>query len=145
LNEWKTLLGWEDLSWTGKNDESGDQTIVFNAASGERLLAGKNSPLESLEHLLNIVRSHGDRSVPRVFLEVEGHAVSTDKKILDEAKRAVEEVKQTGEPFRMEPMPSRDRRLVHQALANHPDVETASEGEGPWRKVVVKPKNRGLK
>ena len=143
LNEWKNLLGWEDLSWTVKNDDSGDVTVVFNAASGERLLGGSGSPLGSLEHLLNIVRSHGDRSVPRVFLEVEGRAAPTDRKIIDEAKRAVEEVKRTGQPFRLDPMPSRDRRLVHQTLANHPDVETASEGEGSFRKVVVKPKNRG--
>jgi spoIIIJ-associated protein len=50
-------------------------------------------------------------------------------------------VKRTGQAFRMEPMPPRDRRAIHQALANHPDVATASEGEGPFRKVVGKPKN----
>ncbi len=35
-----------------------------------------------------------------------------------------------------------DRRLVHQILTDDPDVETVSEGEGPWRKVVIKPKQK---
>jgi spoIIIJ-associated protein len=39
-------------------------------------------------------------------------------------------------------MNSEERKLVHQALANEADVETFSEGEGPWRKVVVRPKQK---
>ena len=37
-------------------------------------------------------------------------------------------------------MPSQMRRFVHKLLANHPEVETYSEGEGKWRKIVIKAK-----
>lgn len=142
LSQWKNLLGWDDLAWTPKNGESGDIALVLDAASGEKLLAAGGQVLESLQHLLNAVRSKSDRSAPRVFLEAEGKAVMNEQRIIEEARNAAAEVQRTGSPFRLAPMDSRDRRLVHQALANHPDVETASEGDGQWRKVVVKPKNR---
>jgi predicted RNA-binding protein Jag len=140
LNQWKSLLGWESLAWSPKNGENGDVTLVLDAASGEKL---GSELVECLQHLLNVVRAKSDRSAPRVFLEIEGQAAMDEQGIIDEAHRAAEEVKRTGQPFRMDPMDSRDRRLVHQALADHPDVETASEGEGPWRKVVVRPKRVG--
>jgi spoIIIJ-associated protein len=143
LNQWKILLGWEDLSWTVRNGETGDIALVLDAASGEKLQKAGDHAVEALQHLLNAVRSKSDRGCPRVFLEVEGQAEMDERRIIEEAHNAAAEVKRTGEPFRMAPMDSRDRRLVHQALANSPDVETASEGEGQWRKVVVRPKDRG--
>jgi spoIIIJ-associated protein len=141
LTEWKTLLGWENLSWTTRTDESGDIVVVFSASSAGRLMDKSGAPLEALDHLLHVVRARGDRDIPRVSLEIEGRSKPAEQSLIDEAMRAAAEVKRTGQPFRMEPMTPRDRRAIHQALANHPDVVTASEGEGPFRKVVVKPKN----
>jgi predicted RNA-binding protein Jag len=60
------------------------------------------------------------------------------------AQNAAEEVRRTGRVYRLDPMSPAERRVVHQTLAEEPGVETASEGEGPWRKVVVKP-NPGKK
>jgi spoIIIJ-associated protein len=51
-------------------------------------------------------------------------------------------VKATGKPVRMEPMDSSMRRLVHRTLTTSPDVTTSSEGEGPWRKLVVRPRSK---
>ncbi len=142
LTQWKALLGWDDISWSPKNGETGDITLVLDAASGEKLSADGARLLEPLQHLLNVVRAKSDRSAPRVFLEIEGQAAQDENRIVDEARHAADEVKRTGEPFRMDPMGSRDRRVVHQTLANDPDVETASEGEGQWRKVVVRLKTK---
>jgi spoIIIJ-associated protein len=141
LTEWKTLLGWEDLSWTTRTENGGDIVVVFSASSADRLMAEGGVPLEALDHLLHVVRARGDRDIPRVSLEIEGRPKPGEQTLIDEAMRAASEVKRTGQAFRMKPMPPRDRRAVHQALANHPDVVTASEGDGPFRKVVVKPKN----
>ena len=52
-----------------------------------------------------------------------------EQAVLDEARRAVETVKATGKPMRMEPMDSSMRRLVHRTLTSNPDVTTMSEGE----------------
>jgi spoIIIJ-associated protein len=51
-----------------------------------------------------------------------------------------ERVKTKGAPFTLEPMPAYERRIVHLALANHPDVTTESIGQGETRKVVIRPK-----
>jgi spoIIIJ-associated protein len=115
-------------------------TVLFSASSADRLTNPSDTPLEALDHLIHVVRTRGDRDIPRVTLEIEGRPKPGDQRLLDEAMRAAAEVKRTGQPYRMEPMPPKDRRAVHQALANHPDVVTASEGQGPFRKIVVKPR-----
>jgi spoIIIJ-associated protein len=143
LSRWKALLGWDDLAWTVRNGEDGNVSVFFDAASSDLLSRGGGRTIQSLEHLLNVVRSKGDRGVAKVFLQREGEEPRSEgRKLADVAREAAEEVKRTGRPLRMEPMDARDRKLIHQALADHPDVETSSEGEGSRRKVVVWPKER---
>jgi spoIIIJ-associated protein len=60
--------------------------------------------------------------------------------VLDQARGAVERVKATGKPSRLEPMDSSTRRLIHRTFAGDPDVATVSEGEGNWRKIVIRPR-----
>ena len=47
-------------------------------------------------------------------------------------------MKATGKPVRLQPMDSSMRRLIHRTLGSNPEVTTASEGEGPWRKLVIR-------
>lgn len=54
---------------------------------------------------------------------------------------AAEKVVETGRPYPFQPMSSRERRIVHLALKDNPDLRTESEGEGPQRHLVVYPKN----
>jgi spoIIIJ-associated protein len=51
-------------------------------------------------------------------------------------------VRRNGRPFTLEAMPASDRRVIHLALRDRPDVETYSIGEGPARRVVIAPKQR---
>ncbi len=60
--------------------------------------------------------------------------------MLDAARAAAETAKATGKPVRMEPMDSSMRRLVHRTLSSSSEVTTASEGEGAWRKLVIRPR-----
>ena len=53
--------------------------------------------------------------------------------------RSAEEAKTTGEPVELEPMSSIERRIVHLRLQDEPGVSTRSEGEEPYRYVVVEP------
>lgn len=54
---------------------------------------------------------------------------------------AADKVLETGRPYPFQPMSSRERRILHLALRDHPDLRTESEGEGPQRHLVVYPKN----
>jgi spoIIIJ-associated protein len=57
------------------------------------------------------------------------------------ASVAAEKVLKTGVPYNFAPMSARERRIVHLALRDHPELTTQSEGEGPRRCVVVLPKS----
>jgi spoIIIJ-associated protein len=59
------------------------------------------------------------------------------------ASVAAEKVRTSGVPYAFAPMSSRERRIVHLALRDHPDLRTESQGEGPRRCLVVYPKSSG--
>ncbi len=139
LNEWKTLLGWEDLSWTLGPDDGKTRPVTLRAAQAARLTEGNGQGLEAFEHVFNLIMQRQGTG-PRYVFEVEGAANPRKQEVVEQARAAAEEVRRTGRPYRLDPMEPADRRLAHQTLADDPDVETVSEGEGPWRKVVVRPK-----
>jgi spoIIIJ-associated protein len=56
------------------------------------------------------------------------------------ALRMAEQVKERKKPFALEPMPAYERRIIHLALADDPDVTTESTGVGEVRKVVITPR-----
>ncbi|OGR60613.1 MAG: hypothetical protein A2X36_04735 [Elusimicrobia bacterium GWA2_69_24] len=108
------------------------------------LLIGKGGKtLESLQFLTTVIVGRKTGKPTAIQVETENYWKRIEEKLLSEAERAAEEVKRTGAPFRFEPMEPALRRLIHRRLAGNPDVETASEGEGPWRKVVLKPRSGG--
>ena len=107
------------------------------------LLVGRDGRvLESLQFLTTLMLSRGNNAPIAVQVDALSYWEKREQSVLDEARRAVETVKATGKPVRMEPMDSSMRRLVHRTLTAHADVTTASEGEGAWRKLVIRPKTR---
>lgn len=107
------------------------------------LLVGRDGRvLESLQFLATLMLSRGNGAPIAVQVDALSYWEKREQAVLDEARRAVETVKATGKPVRMEPMDSSMRRLVHRSFSASPDVTTSSEGEGPWRKLVIRPKAR---
>lgn len=105
------------------------------------LLVGRDGRvLESLQFLATLMLSRGNGAPIAVQVDALSYWEKREKAVLDEALRAVETVKATGKPVRMEPMDSSMRRLVHRTLTANPSVTTVSEGEGPWRKLVIRPR-----
>lgn len=143
LSQWREWLGWQDLEWdVAPAGEGGGPAVKLRTAQAAKLNGPNGSTLESFSHLFNIVLSRADKDAPRVSLELEGFAEAGNEEVVAAAQAAAEEVRQTGRMFRLQPMNSADRKLVHKTLAGETDVETFSEGEGPWRKVVVRPKQK---
>jgi spoIIIJ-associated protein len=107
------------------------------------LLIGKGGrTLESLQFLTTVILGRKLGSPTAVQVETEGYWQRVEEKILSETKRAVAHVKEKGGAYRFEPMEPSLRRLIHRELTDHPEVETASEGEGSQRRVVVKKRRR---
>ena len=108
----------------------------------DRLLAEDGQALAALQFLVTLIVGRRVGAPVAVQVDASGFWDKREKNILAQAQRGVDEVRSTGRPCRLAPMDPSLRRLVHRSLMNHPDVETASEGEGAWRKIVIRPRKR---
>jgi len=107
------------------------------------LLIGKHGQtISALQVLItHIVNRKSGRWV-RVLLDAEGYRARHEQFLTELAHSLAQEVKRKRqEAIVFEARDARERRIVHLALANHPDVYTYSEGEGEERRVVISPKN----
>src|SRR5204863_104666 len=75
-----------------------------------------------------VFRKPGDAT--SVIVDAEGYRGRREDSLTDLARRLAEKAVRSGRPVPVEPMNAHDRRIVHMALADHPDVTTESEGEG---------------
>jgi spoIIIJ-associated protein len=75
----------------------------------------------------------------RLLVDVEGYRERRRRALEDLARRAARQARRTGRPVELEAMPAHERRLVHMAVQGVPGVETASTGEEPRRRVVIRP------
>lgn len=101
------------------------------------LIGHHGRTLDALEYLLNlaVARACGGRG--HVVLDVEGYRERRAEAVRRMAERAAERVRRTGRPTTLEPMTARERKLVHLALQGDPDLVTRSEGQEPFRKIVI--------
>lgn len=102
------------------------------------LLIGKRGQtLDSLQYLTNLaVNKHSDGYI-KVKLDTEDYRQRRKDTLENLAKNIASKVRRTGKPVTLEPMNPYERRVIHSALQNDRYVETHSEGEEPFRKVVV--------
>ena len=122
-------------------DDLRDGALVFEIEGEDAgLLIGRRG--ETLRDLQSIVRLLVGRRLqrrPNIIIDVEQYQDRRRHRLQSMAERAARDAARDGE-HRLEPMSADERRLVHMALAEHPDVITESEGEGDDRHVVVKAK-----
>ncbi len=105
------------------------------------LIIGKNGQsLEALEHIVNLIVNRSSETRVKINLDTDGYRLRQEERLLALAAKAADQVKASGKTFRFDPMSSKERRIIHLALKNVEGLETFSEGEGSFRKVVVKPK-----
>lgn len=105
-----------------------------------RLLIGARARnLAALEYLLRRLVEKQDPESPGFFLDVNGYRLHHLEELKAEAKSMARKVRLYRTELMLKPMPAFERRIVHLALAEYPDITTESVGEGPARRVVIKP------
>jgi spoIIIJ-associated protein len=105
------------------------------------LIIGKNGQtLEALDLVLNLMLSKDPLTRVKVSLDVEGYRHRQEERLQGIALKAIEQALTSKKPYIFDPMPARERRILHMTLKSHPEVDAYSEGEGPSRRVVIKPK-----
>lgn len=123
---------------------SSQEEMVFELIGDdvEPLLVNKGEGLNGLEILTGRIASRrlGRPVHPR--LDAEGFRAHQRESLQELAQRSAEEVKRTRHPQLLPPLSPGERRLIHLALAQDPEVETESEGDGFLKRVAVKLKTR---
>lgn len=104
------------------------------------LIGRHGQTLDALQYLVNLVAAKVDHDERRVLLDVEGYRKRREETLTRLANRLAERVRRTGEPEALEPMNAHERRVIHLALQENPYVTTGSEGDEPFRRVVIQPK-----
>jgi spoIIIJ-associated protein len=101
------------------------------------LIGRRGETLDALQYLVNLVvgRRVGRRA--RIILDVENYRRRREDTLIRLARRLSEKVKRTGSRIVLEPMNPHERRIIHMALQGDDQVYTFSEGEEPFRKVVI--------
>jgi spoIIIJ-associated protein len=124
-------------------DETGDAESIGLNIEGDDLgilIGRRGQTMLSLQHILRLMVSSTSNVKMPIVLDVEGYKERRCEGIRNLAFRLADQVTARKSPFAMEPMTPFERRIVHLALADHPDVLTESTGQGEARKVVIIPK-----
>lgn len=105
------------------------------------ILIGKHGQtLDALQYLVGVALNKVSTSRPRITLDAESYRDRHAQMLTAKALEYAEAVKQHNEEAVLDPQPARDRRIMHMALADDPDIYTYSEGDGDYRHVVISPR-----
>ena len=107
------------------------------------LIGKRGQTLDSLQYIVSLAINKDSNEYVKVKLDSENYRLRRKETLENLARNIASKVKRTGRQVSLEPMNSFERRIIHSALQGDPDCETFSEGNDPYRKVVVKPKNEG--
>lgn len=102
------------------------------------LIGRRGNTLSSLQYVLYLMVSHQVKARVLLSMDVEGYRERRYEALKNLALRMAERVRDTGQPVTLEPMPPSERRIIHLALQEHPEVITQSMGEGESRKVTIR-------
>lgn len=118
-------------------DEDGALCIDMEGEHMGILIGKRGQTLDALQYLANRVANKHQDGYVRVKLDTENYRARREDTLKHLAKNIAHKVKRNRRPVALEPMNPYERRIIHSALQSDPYVTTHSEGEEPYRKVVV--------
>lgn len=130
------LLGFQ-ATVEEKQIEDGLLLDIASDDSG-RLIGRQGQTLSDLQYIVNRMLFQQDQSVPRVTVDVGGYRSQAREALVKRALEAAEKVRKHGDIVELDPLNSFERRIVHQAIKDDPDIESHSvEVEGTDKKVIL--------
>ena len=131
----------ELLGFTATVEEHGmEDGILLDVKTEDsgRLIGRQGQTLADLQYITNRILFQQDPSVPKVTVDVGGYRSQAREALVKKAKEAAEKVRRWGDVVELEPLSAFDRRIVHNAIKDDPDIETHSvEVEGTDKKVIL--------
>ena len=119
------------------NEEEQELSLNLEGEDMGILIGKRGQTLDSLQYLTNRVANKMQAGYVRVKLDTEDYRERRKETLENLARNIAHKVKRTRKPVTLEPMNPYERRIIHSALQGDKNVTTHSEGEEPYRRVVV--------
>lgn len=114
--------------------------LKFDSSESAAFTHDNGRGLQSLQFLVNSIVNRGRKDRYALRIDTADYWTNKEQELIKRVEQAVKNVQETARPYRLDPMSAPLRKFVHGLIkSKYPDVETASEGEGKWRKVVIRP------
>ena len=115
--------------------------IVLTATSAKNIIGRRGEVIDAVQTLAGAVANIGRKDYKRVVVDCENYREDREETLKRVANKLAAKAVRLGKRVRLEPMNPYERRIIHSALVDNPDVTTKSEGKEPARFVVIVPKN----
>jgi spoIIIJ-associated protein len=106
------------------------------------LIGSRGRTLNALQSLVNLAANKGEEHWRKIVIDVEGYRDQRRRRLEEYAQKMAERAIVEETAVALEPMNSFERRVIHAALTNNELIETRSEGEEPFRRVIISPKKQ---
>jgi spoIIIJ-associated protein len=128
----------------GELDEASGEVspLLLNVVGDDLggLIGRRGETLRDLQFMTRLITSRRIGTWPNLVVDVEGYKARREESLRSLAKRVADQVRESGQSMVLEPMPAHERRIIHLALRDDPDVYTESTGKDERRKVQILPK-----
>ena len=121
-----------------------DGEIVTGTVHGEELglfIGRHGQTIDAVQHLAQRMAGGRDGEGRRIVIDAEGYRERRETMLQRQADQAAEDALRSGRPVALEAMTASERRIVHEYLREHDELQTYSEGDEPDRHLVVAPLN----
>ena len=120
--------------------EENEEVVLFDLKGSDLgILIGRHGQtLDALQYLTNLAANkHAGEGRKRIVLDVEDYRKRREETLVRLAQRLANKVKRRNQRIVLEPMSRHERKIIHMALQDDPQIATYSEGEEPYRKIVI--------
>jgi spoIIIJ-associated protein len=117
--------------------EGGNPTLQIYTEESRRLIGRDGETLEAIQFLLNRLLQAKDKNAPKVIVDCEMYRSMREDKIVQHVKQLAERVRISGRSLQLEPMNSYERRIVHNAFKDDPEVATWSPSDSARIKQIT--------
>jgi len=141
LQKMITLMGLDArVESSEREDPDEKETAIYLNLLGNNLdvlISRHGEALSNIQYLLRLMVNQKTHSWTNIVVDVDGYKDRRADKLAQMALRMAAQVVETGRSVALEPMPANERRIIHMALRNHPQVYTESIGEDTRRKIQI--------
>jgi spoIIIJ-associated protein len=120
-----------------QQNESGNLTLQIYTEEANRLIGREGETLEAIQFLLNRLIQAKDKDAPKVIVDCEMYRSMREDQIVQRVRDLAERVRISGRSLQLEPMNSYERRIVHNAFKDDPDVATWSPSDSARIKQIT--------